>query len=127
MTRTKKRHDARAPTPLHDDDDDNDGISVSQRTQETTSSSRPQTPDELIAALTDIGFDGASVFVVKHGFDRVLAALERALSRPPGLIQNVPGYIRSLVTQRGPIPKPDRPAKPADKYRTGKYGNIVRT
>ena len=140
MTRTKKARPSRVCARIHDDD----GISppVSQElsssssslppsstqllSPEMPSSSRPQTPDELITTLTDIGFDGATDFVIEHGFDRVLAALERGLSRPPGLIENLPGYIRSLVTQRGPIPKPDPPAKPGNKYTSGRFGHVVK-
>ncbi len=125
MTNSKTNpltYDARAH--IHDDD----GISTSP-SRRSSLSSDCASPEQLIDELTDLGFDNAAAFVIQHGADRISQALARALSRPPGTIKNLPGYIRSLVTTRGPIPKPEKPRqppKPVDRYLSGKYGHIVK-
>jgi len=78
---------------------------------------------ELANELTELGFDGAMDFIVKHGYDRVKAARDRALSRPQGRIKNIAGYIRYLAITKGAIPAPN--GKPEDKYTKGKYGHLM--
>lgn len=118
----------RARAPVHDDDD---GISISPSLSKSSSasSSAAASPEELIDQLTELGFDGSAAFIIMHGADRVSQAVARALSRPEGAIKNLPGYIRSLVTTRGPIPKPEKPRPepmPKNKYTNGKYGHLVK-
>lgn len=63
--------------------------------------------EELENQLSALGFDGGMALIVKYGHERVKQAMDRALSRPPGAIRNVPGYIRHLVTTGGKIPPPN--------------------
>jgi len=132
---TKPKALTYAHARYHDDDDDIIYPSVPLKASSSSSSSsgQPTTAEDLINALTNLGFDSAHAFVIHHGFERVNAALSRALSRPPGTIRNLPGYIRSITTQRGPIAPPQEPPQPQqspppseNRYLKGKYGHLVR-
>ena len=102
MTKPKPTAPTSARAHIHDDDD---GISLSRSTRESSSSSssgQPQTAEELITALTNLGFDSAYAFVIKHGFNRVNAAL--ALDKlQPGLV-DLPGCLHSPILRR-PAPR----------------------
>ena len=134
MTQTKPLTYARAR--YHDDDDAYIYTDTPPKASSSSPVQPPETAEELIIAMTTIGFDLASDFVIKHGFERVNAAMLRALSRPPGTIRNIPGYIRAIVTTRGPIAPPqeppppptpqEQPQQPANRYLKGKYGHLVR-
>ena len=124
MTQTKPLTYARAR--FHDDDENYIYTDLSLKPSSSSSGQPPETAEELIIAMTTIGFDLASDFVIKHGFERVNAAMQRALSRPPGTIRNLPGYIRAIATARGPIAPPQEPQKPEERYLKGKYGHLVR-
>jgi len=76
--------------------------------------------DILEQELMDLGFDGPMSLIQQYGYDRVKAAKDRAISRPPGLIKNLPGYIRYLCKSKGPIPAPN-----GDKYVRGKLAKVV--
>jgi len=83
-------------------------------------------PDDLITELAELGFDGATAFVVRFEPERIKRAIARAKGHPPGKIKNLPGYIRFLVKTPGPIPDPEKPTDNRDKYTNGKYGHMVK-
>lgn len=81
--------------------------------------------DQLITDLQSVGFDMPMEYLAGKNLARVRAALDYALSKPPGEIKNVPGYIRFLVKSTGRIPKP-LPDPVRNKHQSGKYGQMAR-
>ena len=109
---------------------DDDNVYTSSSSSSSSSSSRfhLQTSftetqiEELENQLGKLGYDGGMALIGKYGYERVKQAVDRALSRPQGMIRNLPGYIRYLVITSGKIPPPN-----GNKYTKGKYGHLVQT
>jgi len=145
MSTRRPRTTPQETIPIMNDDNDASSSSPSTQHHQSSSSAPLEIPetyfesqvDQLIQELADLGFDSAFSFIQRYGTDRVKQAIDRARSLPEGTIENMGGYIRHIVTSRGPIAKPYKPPPPKrqghpkaqrdpDRYTKGKYGHLVK-
>jgi len=73
--------------------------------------------------LSSWGFSDPDNVICKHGARRIQEAVQFILSRPPGSVKNLGGYLRTLLETAPAAPPAKRTG--LDRYLGGKYGHIV--